>query len=161
MTKAQPKRKPSAEETAALQALVEEVSLTFFKQPFLHKATYNLRLKTTGGRYHLKSHNLDFNYDLAKQYEPEVLIGIIKHELCHYHLHIAGKGYRHRDKDFKLLLKKVGGSRYAPAIKREEPQKIHHYQCQKCGCVFTRKRRINLSRYGCRCGGKLKLLETE
>ena len=40
----------------------------------------------------------------------EELIGIIKHELCHYHLHLEGKGYQHRDKDFKELLKKVGGT---------------------------------------------------
>ena len=32
-----------------------------FQKPFLHQATFNRRLKTTGGRYHLASHHLDFN----------------------------------------------------------------------------------------------------
>lgn len=34
---------------------------------------------------------------------------IIKHELCHYHLHLRGMGYKHRDADFKTLLAQVGG----------------------------------------------------
>ena len=42
----------------ALQTLVEKISIVFFQKPFLHQATFNRRLKTTGGRYHLASHHL-------------------------------------------------------------------------------------------------------
>ena len=31
----------------------------------------------------------------------KAVIDIIKHELCHYFLHLAGKGYQHRDQDIK------------------------------------------------------------
>ena len=34
-----------------IQRLVEEVSLQCFGMPFLHKAMFNSRLRTTGGRY--------------------------------------------------------------------------------------------------------------
>lgn len=44
-----------------LQELVEKISLEFFDKPFQHKAVFNARLKTTGGRYHLNDHHLDFN----------------------------------------------------------------------------------------------------
>ena len=40
-----------------LQTLVEETSLEYFRQPFNHQATFNNRLRTTGGRYHLGTHN--------------------------------------------------------------------------------------------------------
>ena len=41
-----------------LQALVEQVSLADFGRPFVHKATFNRRLRLTGGRYVLQTHNL-------------------------------------------------------------------------------------------------------
>ena len=94
-------------EQKALQKLVEEVSIDFFELPFRHQATFNARLKTTGGRYFLQSHHLDFNPQVLEKFGMETLIGVIKHELCHYHLHLAGKGHQHKDRAFKALLKKV------------------------------------------------------
>jgi SprT-like protein len=38
-----------------LQRWVERVSLESFKRPFKHLATFNGRLKATGGRYQLQS----------------------------------------------------------------------------------------------------------
>ena len=99
-----------------LQALVEKISHDSFRQPFRHNARFNRRLKTTGGRYHLKSHDLDFNPILFEKYGEVELIKVIKHELCHYHLHLAGRGYQHKDLEFKQLLKKTGGSRFAPKL---------------------------------------------
>lgn len=90
-----------------LQALVEKISHDSFRQPFRHNARFNRRLKTTGGRYHLKSHDLDFNPILFEKYGEVELIKVIKHELCHYHLHLAGRGYQHKDLEFKQLLKKL------------------------------------------------------
>lgn len=87
--------------TKELQQLVEKVSLESFGKPFQHEAYFNGRLKTTGGRYHLSDHHLDFNPHLLAEFGVDTFIQIIKHELCHYHLHLAGKGYRHRDPEFK------------------------------------------------------------
>ena len=89
-----------------LQALVEMLSLKYFKRPFKHRARFNPRLQTTGGRYLLSSHDLELNQKMLTEHSREVLIGTIKHELCHYHLHLEKRGYRHRDQDFKQLLKK-------------------------------------------------------
>ncbi|PQC28501.1 SprT family protein [Enterococcus mundtii] len=139
-----------------LQQLVEEISLTSFQRPFMHQAMFNKRLKTTGGRYHLNDHHLDFNPTMFAVADQATIIGIIKHELCHYHLHLTGKGYRHRDSDFKQLLVKTGGLRYAPAIPSNRRQKIEGYQCQKCAEWIYRKRKINTDHYLCgRCRGRL------
>lgn len=147
-------------ENSDLQALVEQVSLQYFNKPFDHQAFFNNRLRTTGGRYHLKTHNLDFNPKVAAEHPTEVLIGIIKHELCHYHLHLAGRGYKHGDKDFKDLLKQVGGVRFTPLTQLErEKFNRWHYQCQGCGRIIHRKRRFNTSRFICpQCRGCFKLI---
>lgn len=62
-----------------LQRLVEKVSLQFFAKPFNHHAYFNHRLKTTGGRYHLDSHDIDINPKMDDHGTHDVLIGIIKH----------------------------------------------------------------------------------
>lgn len=143
-----------------LQALVERLSMEYFQKPFKHRAVFNHRLRTTGGRYLLQSHDIEINRKYLEQLGEEELIGIIKHELCHYHLHLEAKGYQHRDQEFKALLKKVGAPRFCnmlpdrPATNRSH--KILRYRCSKCGLVFKRKRAINVTRYVCgKCRGKL------
>ncbi|MCF6411812.1 SprT family protein [Pseudalkalibacillus salsuginis] len=142
-----------------LQQLVEDTSLEFFGRPFRHKARFNHRLKTTGGRYLLRSHDLEFNQKQLEEHGMEAFIGIIKHELCHYHLHLTKKGYRHRDRDFKQLLKEVGGSRYCeviPGQRRQEKVKFI-YLCNNCGQRYPRKRRVDIRKFSCgKCRGKLK-----
>jgi SprT-like protein len=144
-----------------LQTLVEEISLTFFKKTFRHIATFNSRLKTTGGRYILQSHNIEINKRYLEQLGKEELIGIIKHELCHYHLHLEKKGYKHQDQDFKRLMMQVGAPRFCKQLperpKTNRSGMIHMYSCSGCSLVFKRKRAVNVSRYVCgRCKGKLK-----
>lgn len=150
-------------EQLELQKLVEEISLTYFTKPFLHIATFNQRLKTTGGRYLLKTHNLDFNPRVLEMYGMADFIKVIKHELCHYHLHIEGKGYKHSDKDFKELLIATGGSRYVKDLRTEgEREALHHYRCSQCDSRLSRKNKVNVSRYVCgKCRGRLLLIENK
>lgn len=134
-----------------LQFFVEDVSLTYFDKPFLHKATFNKRLRTTGGRYHLQTHNLDFNPKITEEFSEEVFLGIVKHELCHYHLHLEGRGYKHRDPEFKALLKEVGGSRFTPLTNQAKSKRQQlTYQCTGCGITVKRQRRFNTKKYICR-----------
>ncbi|CAH1850417.1 SprT family protein [Convivina praedatoris] len=139
-----------------LQDYVKQVSLQYFKRPFVHQAYFNRRLKTTGGRYRLADHNLEFNPKMGDL--PEFL-GIVKHELVHYHLHLNHQGYRHGDSDFKELLTRVKGSRYAPDIGlRQCRPKVLTYCCEQ-GHLIKRQRRINTNRYVCgRCGQPLQLI---
>lgn len=142
-----------------LQRLTEELSLEFFRKPFKHQAYFNNRLRTTGGRYALRSHNIDINPKHLKHYGAEEVISIIKHELCHYHLHIEGKGYQHRDQEFKQLLQKVGGARHCQSIPyaKKTAGKLHIYQCSGCSHKYSRKRRMNTEKYVCgKCHGVLK-----
>lgn len=143
-----------------LQELVENLSIKFFQKPFRYQALFNNRLRTTGGRYLLKSHNIEINRQYLEQLGEKELIGIIKHELCHYHLHIEGKGYQHRDADFRELLKKVDAPRFCSSLPdrpvRKRSNKILVYKCSKCEQLYQRKRTINVTRYVCgKCRGKL------
>lgn len=106
-----------------LQKLTENISETYFKKPFRHQALFNDRLKTTGGRYLLTSHNIELNRKYLIEHGREELIGIIKHELCHYHLHLEGKGYKHRDRDFRVLLQQVNAPRFCTPLKKKTEAK--------------------------------------
>ncbi|MBP2058432.1 SprT-like protein [Lactobacillus colini] len=142
-----------------LQELVEQISLKYFGRPFLHQAKINKRMRTTGGRYFLSDHHIDINaHFLEDKYRSE-LVGIIKHELTHYHLHLLKRGYQHRNRDFKQLLAKVGGSRYAPDIGLRRIQKKNYlYECVNCHHHYARVRKVNTRKYRCGiCGGKLRL----
>ena len=139
-----------------LQNLTEEISRTSFHREFTHKITYNKRLRSSGGRYLLKTGNIEINPLVEQELGVEALVGVIKHELCHYHLHQTGGGYRHRDADFKRLLHQVGGSRFVERMK--EPNFI--YECTACHHRYPRMRKMNTNRYVCgKCRGKLILLD--
>jgi SprT-like protein len=147
-----------------LQEMVEEISIRFFQKSFLHQAFFNPRLRSTGGRYLLANHNIDINKKYFELFGEKELIGIIKHELCHYHLHLEGRGYRHRDHDFKQLLKKVEAPRFCTPLpgrtKRRTVKKVLIYNCQECSQLYKRKRAVNTSKYVCgKCKGKLVLVK--
>lgn len=149
-----------------LQQWVEQVSLQYFGIPFLHEATFNSRLKATGGRYFIKSHNIEISPHQLLAYGKEETEKIIKHELCHYHLHLQNRGYKHRDQDFKELLEKVGGTRYCHTLPERKNRNQIAYKylllCQSCGMNYYRKRRMDVTKYRCgKCGGKLFLKELD
>lgn len=146
-----------------LQDLVEQISLKYFNRPFLHQVKINRRMRTTGGRYFLGDHHIEINGHFLDESYRNALIGIIKHELTHYHLHLLGRGYQHRNRDFKNLLAQVGGSRYAPDIGLRRKKKINYiYRCQDCGLLYPRVRKINTRRYLCgKCRGKLYLTKSK
>lgn len=156
--------KPMSDEE--LQRWIERVSLQFFGVPFRHKASFNGRLSTTGGRYFTKSHNIEINPRQLETYGPEETEKIIKHELCHYHLHLAKRGYMHRDADFKSLLAQVGGSRYCRTLPGSKGRRTLPYRykliCVSCAMEYPRKRKADPARYRCgKCSGKLKLTGME
>ncbi|QHJ69241.1 SprT family protein [Planococcus halotolerans] len=144
-----------------LTGLIKEISETIFKKPFIHKGVFNSRLRTTGGRYMLRSHNIEINPSSYEKFGYKELEGIIKHELCHYHLHLEGKGYKHRDADFRNLLQQTGSPRFCSHIEqngKRQTTKRYIYQCVSCQTDYSRKIRMNTERYRCgRCAGKLAM----
>lgn len=148
-------------EDRELQAWVERVSLASFGLPFRHKARFNRRLRSTGGRYFTCSHDIEISPAQLETFGENEVEKIIKHELCHYHLHILNRGYQHRDADFKQLLKQVGGSRYCRSLpNRAVPKRLpYRYKlvCMRCGAEYLRKRKLDVRKYGCgKCRGKLQ-----
>lgn len=146
-----------------LHLLVIKISENVFNKPFLHEAYFNSRLKTTGGRYMLQTHHIQLNPKSLELYGEEELEGIIRHELCHYHLHIEGKGYKHRDRDFKYLLKMTNSPRFCANLgsaKRKSGVIQHVYGCISCGLLYRRKIRLNTAKYRCgKCSGQLSKVQ--
>ncbi len=141
-----------------LQALVESISIQYFMKKFKHKAYYNKRLKTTGGRYHLLTGDIDINPLVYEMHGIDELIGVIKHELCHYHLHQQGLPYQHKDREFKRLLYQVGGHRYVKDMRRNKADYLRYY-CDHCHSEYIRQRKIDTKKYVCgKCRGQLVLV---
>lgn len=138
--------------------LVNRLSLEYFHKPFRHYVQFNNRLRTTGGRYLLDQKVIELNPKYIIEIGEQELIGIIKHELCHYHLHIEGKGYRHGDEDFKRLLKETGSPRYCKPLPSNEKRYRYFYMCKTCQCLYKRVRRVNTNKYRCgKCKGEIVL----
>lgn len=143
-------QRPSPAGDEQLQGLVSELSLQFFGKEFAHRCRYNGRLRSTAGRYLLRTHDLEFSVLHARTFGYDELVKTILHELCHYHLHLAGRGFRHRDPDFKRLLQEVGGSRYARPLTTRKPMPLRFtYRCVNCQSLYRRRRRIDTGRFVC------------
>lgn len=144
-----------------LTELIKEISIVVFHKPFKHQGIFNSRLRTTGGRYLLRSHNIEINPKSYGEFGYAELEGIIKHELCHYHLHLEGRGYKHRDADFRQLLTATGSPRFCSTVGNSSPAKRtkrYVYECISCNTNYIRKIRMNVERYRCgKCSGKLSL----
>ncbi|WP_277584670.1 SprT family protein [Psychrobacillus antarcticus] len=148
-----------------LYELVCHVSNEIFGKDFQHKAYFNKRLRTTGGRYMLRTHHIEVNPLVFEKYGMDELVGVIKHELCHYHLHIEGKGYQHRDADFRELLKKTNAPRFCSTLMERTGRKItkkYTYKCAKCSLLYNRKIQLNTKKYRCgKCYGALLFVSLE
>ena len=138
---------------------VKQVSIEDFGKSFKHKAQWNTRLRSTGGRFFPKDGHLDFNPKVYQELGLEVFRKIVRHELCHYHLYFEGRGYQHKDLAFKQLLKEVDGLRFVPPLSSSNQKPNLVYTCQSCQQIYQRKRKIDTKRYRCGlCRGKLLLL---
>ncbi|UOQ95707.1 SprT family protein [Halobacillus shinanisalinarum] len=139
-----------------LQKWTNRISQEFFGKPYVDHVTFNPRLRTTGGRYIPSKRVIELNPKYLMEMNEEEFVGIIKHELCHYHLHIEGKGFAHKDRAFKELLKKTGSPRHCKPLPSEEKKK-HVYICTHCANEYVRRKRINIEKYRCgKCMGELK-----
>ncbi|PBB06072.1 SprT family protein [Salimicrobium humidisoli] len=135
----------------------KEISRRDFAREFRDDIRFNPRLRTTGGRYLPNERRIEINRLYLEECGPEELEGIIKHELCHYHLHIEGKGYHHRDAEFRRLMEETGSPRHCTPLPSSKKQASHHYRCRRCGVTYRRKRRVNTDKYRCgRCKGILE-----
>lgn len=147
-----------------LNELVRDISYNYFeasglvKSSFEHKAAWNSRLSSTGGRFLTKTCNLEFNPKQLDVHGLGELISIIKHELVHYHLYRQGLPFKH-GKEFKALLAEVGGKRYCqPVGAKKQWKTMYLYACRLCGREYRRKRPVDTKRYICGvkgCGGRL------
>lgn len=139
-----------------LHQLVNDISVLFFDKTYPDTVKYNYRLRTTGGRYIPTKRLIEINPKYCNEMDYEEVEGIIKHELCHYHLHIEGKRYNHGAPEFKKLLKKTGSPRHCQPLPSFKQKGKYTYRCKNCSQVYKRIRRIDVKRYRCgKCRGML------
>ena len=144
----------------ALYELVNHLSITFFEKPFMHEVKFNHRLRSTGGRYLPIQKVIELNPKYVTEMDEQEFIGIIKHELCHYHLHIEGKGFGHGDQAFKTLLQKTGSPRHCKPPPSTLEKYKYRYICKKCQITYKRMRKVNTEKYRCgKCKGKISAFE--
>ncbi len=141
---------------------INNISNTYFEKPFVHHARYNNRLRTTGGRYIPGKQMIEVNPKYVHEMPYNEVIGIIKHELCHYHLHMEGKPFGHGDRAFKQLLKKTNSPRFCKPLPSTMKNKvIHSYVCKTCKTMYHRKRKVNVNKVRCgKCSDKIVFKET-
>lgn len=145
----------------ALYELVNRLSVQHFNKVFKHEVRFNHRLRTTGGRYIPGKKVIELNPKYVAELGENEFIGIIKHELCHYHLHIEGRGFSHGDADFKKLLRETGSPRYCTPLPSRQKDYKYRYACRKCNHEYKRMRRVNVDKYRCgKCRGRL-ILKTQ
>jgi|SRR5690625_843753 len=141
-----------------LRQLTKKLSKKHFQKPFHHTVKFNNRLRTTGGRYIPVTKTIEINPKYLQEMGLTETIGIIKHELCHYHLHITGKAFQENDLEFINLLKKTN----SPAYCRPLPSSLKRYiyQCSHCNLIYKRKRRVNVKKYKCgNCFKEIQFVE--
>ncbi|HLR14728.1 MAG TPA: SprT family protein [Bacillota bacterium] len=146
----------------ALTKQIQELSIKYFQKPFVDQGRYNNRLRTTGGRYIPGKRVIEINPKYVKEKLYDEVIGIIKHELCHYHLHIEGKPFGHGDRTFKELLRKTNSPRFCkPLPSSVKKEVIHTYTCTTCNSTYYRRRRVNVEHVRCgRCRSKIKYVSS-
>ncbi|SIS56542.1 SprT family protein [Salimicrobium flavidum] len=138
----------------------KEISSSQFSREFKDDIRFNNRLRTTGGRYIPRERRIEINPSYLKEWGEKEVEGIIKHELCHYHLHVEGKGFNHRDAEFRKLMKETDAPRHCTPLPSIKEHPAHKYRCQKCHQLYKRKRRVNTDKYRCgKCKGFLKKVE--
>lgn len=134
------------------------LSRKHFNKPFVDHARYNYRLRTTGGRYIPSKRTIEVNPKYVYEMPYNEVIGIIKHELCHYHLHIEGKPYGHRDREFRELLHETNSPRFCkPLPSTVKKQIIYTYKCHACGTIYQRRRRVDVKKVRCgKCNNSIE-----
>ena len=77
-------------------------------------------------------------------------------------MHIAGKGYQHKDRDFKRLSQQVGAPRFCNSIESYQQRANYEYYCTKCHAKYIRIRKVDTTRMRCgHCNGKLRMKTIE
>lgn len=130
-----------------LFSLTEQVSKQFFNRPFNSTVEFNNRLRTAGGRCFVHEPNAPLEINFKVSANQELLVGVIKHELCHHFLAIDGFEDTGHGAKFQAMLQQVGGLNSEVATKLykksviakqpKKPAKKVRYFCLVCKRTFV------------------------
>lgn len=136
-----------------LSERVRQIARETFGREFRGRASFNGRFRTRGGDVDVRRARIRVSRLFAERGGPEVIDGIIKHELCHLFLFEDGLPYSHRAREFRRLLEQAGAPRHLPrtiADQRVARYMRYYYRCPACGARFAATRRARLKCPACR-----------
>lgn len=93
---------------------------------FYYRTVYN------SGEFVREPIKIVISKQLTEHYSLENIEGVIKHELCHYHLYKMGGNYSDGDKEFEDELKRIGSHSTRTLTRAGE---VHKCICSCCGKV--------------------------
>ncbi len=138
-----------------LKRLADKLSRHFWDRPCRIPVIWNGRLKRSMGRFLFQAEGeqrkplrIELSKHAAAFINREIFVAVLLHELCHYHLFIAGKPFADHHPLFEKELRRVG------AISTNQvqiPQKGYELFCQKCQRTLGLRKRINTQRYRSAC----------
>ena len=141
-----------------LQRWVEYISLRDFGRPFEHRATFNRRLRATGGRYFLKTHHIEISSAHYQAYGKEESEWK-KSSNTNFVITICtgrGGGFVTGFRISSIASKNRRKPLLPSAHPHRTPSEPIRYllRCRQCEAVYYRKRKVDTSRYVCgRCRG--------
>ena len=124
-----------------LLELTKKIADGSFHRKFKGTIKYNNRLTRTGGyttccKLKEGETNIDISFQHAKYLGKRELVGIIKHELCHYFLYIDKLPCDHKDATFISLAKQAGAPLHCGRLNK------YLYYCPHCKAY-----RVSISKF--------------
>lgn len=140
-----------------LKRLADELSKRHWGKPCTIPVSWNGRLKKTMGRfmYHERlgkreALRIELSKFAAQTLNEATWISVLLHELCHYHLFIAGQPFEDGHPRFEQELRRVGA---ATSHTIRLPQQGYKLFCSQCERPLGVRKRINTAHYRSACCG--------
>lgn len=143
-----------------LEVLANKLSLHFWNKPCDIPVRWNGRLTKAMGRFIFSTQRktrspirIELSKHAVRFINHEIFIAVLLHELCHYHLFLAGKPFEDGHPAFEQELRRVGAISTNTV---QLPQRGYHLYCDKCKAYLGTRKRMNTMRYlsGC-CKAKI------
>lgn len=141
-------------DTQDLYQLANSLSLQFWQKPLTIKVVWNTRLRSSAGRYIYSKagpQRIEVSYQEYIDYGLAEVVNILKHELCHFHLHQQNKAFQDGSVVFKQECQRVGAQLTA------KPRAVKYVQifCSSCGQLLGYRQRIRKNLISSCCGSSL------
>jgi SprT-like protein len=138
-----------------VEGLANKLSLHFWNHPCTIPVVWNGRLTSSMGRFIFSIKGkiripvkIELSKHAAQFINRDIFIGVMLHELCHYHLCRLGQPFDDHHPVFEKELARVGAISTNTV---QIPQKAFQLLCSKCNKSIGVRKRINTKNYRSAC----------